>query len=94
MCLDEKKDADNQLEKEVTPSHFSNVEEETEQGDQDLSKKPQRKRKRKSYGKDFEENDDNEESDDSEQNDSMYCFDSLISYRHHKFAVVSNVKCM
>ena len=79
MCLDEKKDADNQLEKEVTPSHFSNVEEETEQGYQELSKKRQRKRKRESYGKDFEDNDDNEESDNSEQNDSMYCFESLTS---------------
>lgn len=74
--LDGKKDADDQLENEVSPSHISSVEEVTEtlQGDQDFSKKPQRKRKRKSYGKDFEEND-NEESDSSEENDSMYFFD-------------------
>lgn len=64
------------MENEVSPSHISSVEEvtETTQGDQDLSKKPQRKRKRKSYGKDFEEND-NEESDSSEENDSMYFFE-------------------
>lgn len=77
IWLDGKKDAENQLKNEVTPSNICNVEEvsETVHEDQELSKKPQRKRKRKSYGKDFEEDDDKEESDNSEQNHGMYCFD-------------------
>lgn len=85
IWLDGKKDADDQLENELSPSH-SCVEEvsKTAQGDKDLSKKPQRKRKRKSYGKDFEEND-NEESDSSEENDSMYCFDFYKYQNLHQF---------
>lgn len=46
-------------------------------GNQGSGKKSQRKRKSKSYGKDFKENDDTEESDNSEENNSMYCFTSV-----------------
>ena len=75
---DEKKDADEQLEKEVTPGDVSNEEEvSVTTGIQGSGKKSQRKRKRKSYGKDFKENYDAEESDNSEENDSMYCLISV-----------------
>ena len=73
---DEKKDADKQLEKEVTPGDVSNEEEvSVTTGNQGSGKKSQRKRK--SYGKDFKENYDAEESDNSEENDSMYCLISV-----------------
>ena len=53
-------------------SNASDVDEVPEStGDHDSGKKPQRKRKRKSYGKDFEENDDSEDSDNSEENHGM-----------------------
>lgn len=75
---DEKKDADKQLEKEVTPGDVSNEEEvSVTTGNLGSGKKSQRKRKRKSYGKDFKENYDAEESDNSEENDSMYCLTSV-----------------
>ena len=75
---DEKKNADKQLEREVTPGDVSNKEEvSVTTGNLGSGKKSQRKRKRKSYGKDFKENYDAEESDNSEENDSMYCLTSV-----------------
>ncbi|KAJ7382633.1 hypothetical protein OS493_033689 [Desmophyllum pertusum] len=68
---DDKKDADDQLEKEMTGTNVRNAENVSENTgeDQGSSKTSQRKRKKKSYGKDFEENDDSEESDSSEENE-------------------------
>ena len=77
ILTDEKKDADRQLEKEVTPGDVSNEEVSVTTGNLGSGKKSQRKRKRKSYGKDFKENYDPEESDNSEENDSMYCLTSV-----------------
>ena len=71
----EKKDADKQLEKEVTPGDVSNEEEvSVTTGNQGSGKKSQRKRK----SKDFKENYDAEESDNSENDSSgMYCLISV-----------------
>lgn len=78
ILTDEKKNADKQLEREVTPGDVSNEEEvSVTTGSQGSGKKSQTKRKKKGYGKDFKENYDAEESDNSEENDSMYCLTSV-----------------
>ena len=66
---DDKKDADDQLDKEVTGSTVENVPE--PMADQGASEMSRRKRKKKSYGKHFLENNDSKESDNSEENESM-----------------------
>lgn len=101
ILTDEKKDADKQLEKEVAPGDVSNEEEvSVTTENQGSGKKSQRKRKRKSYGKDFKENYDAEESDNSEENDSMFCLTSVnitnAKYQNqtNSFIVQNQLECL
>ena len=101
ILTDEKKDADKQLEKEVAPGYVSNEEEvSVTTENQGSGKKSQRKRKRKSYGKDFKENYDAEESDNSEENDSMFCLTSVnitnAKYQNqtNSFIVQNQLECL